>query len=86
MTRNEANVFLAVILETVAAAGAAGAPSGPMYAAMMGRMDLGDYQTLVGIATDCGLVTQASNVVHITLKGRDTVAKIDASRASKAAS
>jgi hypothetical protein len=43
MDRQTANALLAAILETVAAGPA---PSGVMYAAMMGRATLDDYQGL----------------------------------------
>ncbi len=80
MTRNECNVFLAAILETVAAS-PTGAPAGVMYAALCGRMDLLDFEGLLTIAKEVGLVTRdASHVIKITAKGRATVAKIEASR------
>ena len=81
MTRKEANVFLAAILE-IAAETPGGAPSGPMYAAMMGKLSLDDYQGLVQIAKECDLVTEEHHVVSITSKGREMVAKIKAARAA----
>jgi len=83
MDRQTANVILAAILETVAEGPA---PSGVMYAAMMGRVTLDDYQGLIRIAESVGLVTVVRHEVAITDKGRETVAKIRAAReAGKAA-
>ena len=80
MDRQTANVILAAILETVAEGPA---PSGVMYAAMMGRVTLDDYQALLHIAGTCGLVTVERHEVAITDKGRETVAKIQAARAAR---
>jgi hypothetical protein len=82
MNRNEANLYLAAILETVAES-AHGAPSGHMYAALMGKMSLDDYSALLDIASEVGLVKVApSHLVTITPKGADMVAKIKAHRAT----
>jgi hypothetical protein len=75
-----ANALLAAILETVAAGPS---PSGVMYAAMMGRATLDDYQGLIRIAESVGLVTVVRHEVTITDKGRETVAKIRAARAAR---
>lgn len=85
MDRKQANVLLAVILETVSEAGALGAPEGPMYAAMMGLVELEDFQQLVEIAVSVGLVKRAgSHLLTITEKGREMVAKIAAARTARA--
>lgn len=52
MTRNEANTYLALIL---CAASGDGAPEGVMYAALIGRLELSDFQELLGIAASVGL-------------------------------
>jgi hypothetical protein len=81
MTRNEANVILAAILETVAEVN--DAPSGHMYAALMGKVSLDDYNELLGIARNVGLVTVSpAHLVSITDKGRQMVEKIKAHRAA----
>jgi hypothetical protein len=80
MTRNEANAYLAAILETIAEL-PNGAPSGHLYAALMGRLELTDYQALVGIAKDAGLVQERGHLLTMTPKGREMVAKITAVRA-----
>ena len=80
MDRQTANAILAAILETVAAGPA---PSGVMYAATMGRVTLDEYQGLIQIAASVGLVTVAHHEVTITDRGRETVAKIKASRAAR---
>ena len=79
MDRQQANVLLACILETVAEGPA---PSGAMFAAMQSRVTLDEYQGLIQIAQSVGLVTVASHVVTITDKGRETVSKIQAHRAA----
>ena len=79
MTRHEANVYLAAILETVEAM-PEGAPSGPMYAVLMGKMNLTDYEMLVETAMSAGLLTKSSHVLYITDKGRDMVKKIQMTR------
>lgn len=85
--RAELNAYLCVILETVAETGDRGAPSGPMYAALMGRMDLETYNLIVGIAMKGELVTKdGMHVLTITPKGKETVAKIAAHRAAHASS
>lgn len=80
MDRQTANVILAAILETVAKGPA---PSGVMYAAMMGRVTLDEYQGLIQIAASVGLVAVERHEVTITAKGRETVAKIAAARAAR---
>lgn len=85
MDRKQANVILAVILETVAEASAIGAPEGPMYAAMMGHgVELADFQTLVEFAVSADLVKKSGHLLTITSKGREMVAKIAAARTARA--
>jgi hypothetical protein len=78
ISRKEASVFLAVILTTVAKSGNCEVPSGHLYAALMGRLSLDDYQGLIDIASNVGLVTVQSHVVTITSKGREIAEKINA--------
>jgi hypothetical protein len=85
MTRNEANVFLAVILGTVGET-SGGVPSGHLYAALMGRMGLDDYENLIGLAKQAGLVVEArSHLLTLTPKGRDMVATIEKFKQANAA-
>lgn len=86
MNRAELNGYLSVILETVADMGAEGAPSGVMYAAMQSRVSLQEYQSVLGIALQGGLVEQTAHLVTITEKGRAIVAKIAAHRAAQVSS
>jgi nitrate reductase assembly molybdenum cofactor insertion protein NarJ len=87
MTRNELNTYLAIVLETLAEAGDDGAPSGPMYAAMMGHLGedaFNRYSTIVQVLLKGKLATQSpSHVLTITPAGRAIVAKIEASRGAK---
>ena len=78
MTRQEANVYLAVILDTVASS-PHGAPSGHLYAALMSRISLDTYNALLGVCVDSGLVKVAwSHLVTITEKGKGVVKQIQA--------
>lgn len=79
MTRNEANTFLAIILQTVAES-PDGAPLGVMYAAMVGHISLEDFGALMLLCADMGLVHSRNHVATLTAKGRDMVGKIDAHR------
>jgi predicted transcriptional regulator len=82
MTRQQINAYLVVILETLSEA-PHGVPSGHMYAAMMGGagLNLGEYQTLVQIAREGGLIKVAgSHLVTLTDKGRQLVEKIRAAK------
>ena len=81
MDKRTANVLVAAILETVAEV-EGGCPSGHMYAAMVGKVELADFEALLGICKSVGLVNVApSHLVTITPKGREAVAKIKAARA-----
>jgi len=65
---------------TMAIAGAVaatptGAPSGPMYAALMGEVSLDEYETAVGILVRTGLVERRSHVVFPSASLLQAVAK-----------
>lgn len=77
MNKHEANVLLAVILTTVAET-PDGAPEGVMYAALMNRVELADFQSLLSIAQQVGLITRARHVVTITARGLALAAKLEA--------
>jgi hypothetical protein len=79
MDRKQANVYLAVILETVCES-PHGAPSGYLYAALMGKgVSLDEYNGLLGALKDRGLVNVAgSHLVTITDAGKAVVAQIKA--------
>ena len=70
-----------MILETVTES-PDGAPSGVMYAAMMGKIALLDFQGLLDIAKSVGLVNVSAHLVTITPKGQEMVKKIKALRAA----
>lgn len=84
MTLTQANRYLCIILESVTEASKGslhGMPSGHLYAALMGGagLNLGEFQTLMQIAKEKGLVTESrSNLVTITPTGLEMVAKIRA--------
>jgi predicted RNA-binding Zn-ribbon protein involved in translation (DUF1610 family) len=90
LTREEANAYLAAILETVAAS-PDGAPSGVMFAGLSGGRGLrgpfpltaAEYRMLLGLAKAGGLVTERADVVRITDRGRDMVRRIEAHRAAR---
>jgi predicted transcriptional regulator len=57
------------ILETVVEAGDQGAPSGPMYAAVMGQIDLQMYEAITETLVSKGLLTQSGHVFRATKTG-----------------
>lgn len=75
MDRKQANVYLATILTTVGDI-PEGTPSGPLYAALMGRMSLDDYQMLIGMCKGGNLLTEAGHVLKLTDKGKALVRHI----------
>lgn len=56
----------AAIAETVQEAGPQGAPEGILYAAVMGMIDLGAFQAIVGVLVEAGLCTRAGSHVLVT--------------------
>ena len=81
------NAILAAIVTTVHDAGEMGAPSGHIYAALMGHgVDLGTYQDIVRILSASGLVTENGHLLRVTVKGAELARKIDeATRSAKGA-
>jgi hypothetical protein len=75
MNRQQANIYLATILTTVAEMGEA--PSGHLYAGLMGRMNLDDYNMLIGICKGGSLMTESNHVLTLTAKGQEMVKKIN---------
>lgn len=65
--------ILAAVVEVVAAAGELGAPSGPMYAALMSKMSLPQYEQLMGMLVNVGALTCSGHCYHVTAKGRALV-------------
>ena len=65
-TANPAAALLAVanaIVESVAVAGAAGAPSGLLYAALMGHgVSLENYQIIMGVLVETGKLRKAGDL------------------------
>ena len=78
MDRKQANIYLATILTTVGDMGEQGAPSGPLYAALMGQMSLDDYQMIIGVCKGGNLMTESGHVLQLTDKGKDLVKQIKA--------
>ena len=77
MTRREINVYLAAIITTIADM-PEGAPSGHLYAGLMGQMDLSSYQLLIGVCKDAGLIAESNHLITLTDKGREVVVKLKA--------
>ncbi len=69
MDRKQANIYLATILTTVGDI-PEGAPSGHLYAALMGQMSLDDYNMLIGICKGGSLMTEEGHVLKLTDKGK----------------
>jgi len=82
MTRNELNGYLCAVLETLGEVAPYTAHEGPMYAAMMGKVSLEEFQTVLTVAAKGGLVERANHVVALTSKGLEMVRKIQAHRAA----
>lgn len=79
---NAINAMLCAILETVAECGET--PEGPMYAALMGKVDLDQFHGLLSLCDRSGLVIRSEyHTVTLTDKGRKTVEKIRAFRESR---
>jgi len=76
MDRKQANVYLATILTTIADMGQEGAVSGHLYAGLMGRMNLDEYNMLIGLCKGGSLLTESSHVLKLTDKGREMVKRI----------
>jgi len=84
MTRTQANVLLAALLETLAETG--GSPAGVLYTALMSRVSLAEFETLMSIMVDGGLAGRApSHMVTLTAKGRDMAKKVAEMRQSTTA-
>ena len=86
MNRKQANVYLATILTTVAEAKDSmlgGIPSGHLYAALMGRMSLEEFNMLIGICKEGGLLIDAHHLLTLTPKGQEMAKKIETTLQSK---
>lgn len=74
MTKHQVNVALSALITTLADTGEA--PEGTLYAAMMSRYSLDQFNSLLGILKQAGLVTSAYHLASITPKGRELAAKL----------
>lgn len=83
MTKNDINVALIVILETLSE-GRGEAPSGYIYAALQTSdpqtYTLSAYTWVLSVLTRSDLVTLEDDVVTITAKGRELAGQIAAAR------
>lgn len=70
MDRKQANVYLATILTTVAEMPQQEAVSGHLYAALMGKMSLDEYNTLIGLCKSGSLLMERGHVLTLTDKGK----------------
>lgn len=84
MNRNKLNALLAVILETLADEKilSAGAPRGVLYSALMGEIDLPEYDELESLLIAGGLIARRSDCLRITNAGLAIVEKIAQARAA----
>ena len=63
-----------------------GTPSGPMYATLMGKVSLDEYQTAIRLLAGAGfVVADDSHLVTITEKGRAIAARLVAAESGVAA-
>lgn len=63
------------LLGVIAEAGEAGAPEGPMYAALMGRMNLDQFGAIMEMLDRAGLITRRNHLVTATSKLVDAYTK-----------
>lgn len=86
MNRDKLNAMLAAVLETLADPTilSDGAPSGVLYSAMMGEVDLGEFQEVEEVLLRGGLVARRSDCLRITNAGLAVVEKIAKARAAAA--
>jgi len=64
--------ILVAVSETIREAGPAGCPSGPLYARLMGQMDLAAYQRMVAVLVGSGLVVERGHVLHWVGPAKET--------------
>lgn len=53
-----------IIIESAEAAGPMGAPSGPIYAMLMGHVSLDVYQSIIGALVKAGRIEVRSDCIH----------------------
>ena len=84
MTRDQINVALAAILETLASDPDHTAPIGPMYAAFMAthEFSVDDVDAVFSIAATAGLIARGRSIATLTPRGENMVAQIRAHRAA----
>lgn len=85
MNRQKINALLAALIETLEEVGDAGAPRGVLYAALMGEVDLGGYESVEHLLLAGELARREGDVLRITPKGSEIAAKIAEARAKLAA-
>jgi len=61
---NVLRALLGVMLDTVKEMGAQGAPAGVMYAAVCGRMNLNQFNAVMGALESAGKVRKAGHVYY----------------------
>ena len=64
-----------VLLTAVSESGHLGAPSGVLYAAVMGGLSLSQYQQIMGGMERAKWITLSGQCYHITAPGRGILAK-----------
>ena len=73
MTDKEVFVYIASILTTIADSERNGlpVPLGPMYAALMGRIDYSEWEALIGVLVYGKLATKTAETIALTDEGRE---------------
>ena len=69
MTKHQFQVSLLVILAAVAESGDDGIPSGHVYAAVMNKIDINEYQDIVSLLVTSNLVTSEYHLLRVTERG-----------------
>lgn len=54
-----------------------GAPSGHLYAALMGRYSLDTYNAALAILKDCKLIESSGHFLTLTPKGKELAEKVN---------
>jgi len=61
-------LFAKIVEEAVKDAGPNGIPSGHLYAAMMGRMNIDTYNYTIGLLKEAGAITEQNHLLRWTRK------------------
>ena len=56
--------LLATFLDAVKAGGSLGAPAGPLYAAVMHKLSLSQFESVMGALVSTGKIRKSGNLYH----------------------